>query len=770
MLHSLLSRTASHAKRLTLTNRVSARSLLCWRLVVLAKMKPRTSIGTLSSLLWRAGHDPKSNFVLQASSSYFKNDKKWICTRTPAIDALHGKRRLNTVEGGSSLRASIAINKRIIKLGAEKDWRGILLLFEQEGGNFSNVNYATAMVQLGRSRTIDRSDPSFQAFLNSLWTKINVNGLSWIGVRQTANIVHAIGKLKLRNQGASDVLDWIAREDIAKEFVHGKVERADAQNMANTVWAFANLQKQAPMLLANIEDRSDWLVQNGEPQHVANTVWAFATLKTEAPILLSAIEARSDWLVQNGTPQCVANTVWAFATLQTEAPLLMAQIETRSDWLVRNGTPQAVANTAWAFAVLKTKAPMLWSAIDARSDWLVQNGTPQSVSNTVWALATLRAEAPKFLAAIGARADWLIQNSTPQGIANTAWALGALKTKAPNILTAIEARSDWLVENGTPQSVSNTVWALATLLTEPPTLLAAIEAKADWLVYNAKPQEISNTVWAFATLETEAPRLLAAIDARADWLVQNGNAQVLSNTAWAFATLGFEASMFFDEVDRNPMSVLGNESNPQTVANSCFAIATALRIDNSRDLLQKLWDRAIELFEADAVSFVDVAFWQLAQTQIFAKAWGVDLSPCPVSLSRKMEETIKAFTAEDNSVSRSSKELSLLLEEIGFEHECEVPPAGNILGGIMAIDFACTKRKVAIEFDGVAHFLKALGSGGLTSQRNGPTIAKRRLLQQLGWTVINLDFRDYIESIRILNQKEWLMNELKQSGVALPEL
>ena len=62
-------------------------------------------------------------------------------------------------------------------------------------------------------------------------------------------------------------------------------------------------------------------------------------------------------------------------------------------------------------------------------------------------------------------------------------------------------------------------------------------------------------------------------------------------------------------------------------------------------------------------------------------------------------------------MSRSSgKEVSQLLKEVGFDHECEVSPDGSIFGGMLAIDFACPEQRVAIEFDGPSqHYLKAVG-------------------------------------------------------------
>jgi RAP domain len=312
------------------------------------------------------------------------------------------------------------------------------------------------------------------------------------------------------------------------------------------------------------------------------------------------------------------------------------------------------------------------------------------------------------------------------------------------------------------------VWAFATLKTEAPKLLSAIEARADWLIEDGTPQGVANIAWAFATLKTEAPKLLSAIEARADWFIEKGNTQDVANTAWALASSGFEATQFFDALDRHQIVLLGKTLNIQSVANLCLAIAVAGRVKDSEVMLLKLWENAIHLFDTDAI-FFDEHYQQLSQTQVFASACGVELTACPQHMKRGIEEALNAQSAEDNTVSRSSKEVSTLLKNIGFDHEHEVSPERNMLGGMMAIDFACAKRKVAIEFDGESHFLKALGSGKLTRKRNGSTKAKRRLLEQLGWTVINLDFRDYMEACRKSKQKDWLRAELKQAGVALPE-
>jgi len=84
---------------------------------------------------------------------------------------------------------------------------------------------------------------------------------------------------------------------------------------------------------------------------------------------------------------------------------------------------------------------------------------------------------------------------------------------------------------------------------------------------------------------------------------------------------------------------------------------------------------------------------------------------------------------------------------------------------MLAIDMACKDRMIAIEYDGPSHFLKGVDFVEL-SMENGPTKAKRRMLQKLGWTVINLDWKD---NKKHETNSEWLKLKLVESGVDLLE-
>ena len=617
---------------------------------------------------------------------------------------------------------AIAINKKLVELGKKRRWRELLEVAEQKQASFNNVNYATLMSQLGRIRSFNKRDPRFLTILGVLAAMIEELGLPWIRPRQAANTIHAIGKMQLKNPSTKRILEWISNPEVAANFV-----------------------------------------EEGNPQDVANVALACAKLGVEAPLLFVEIELQSKWLVREGNTQDVANTAWACATLGFEAPELFAEIVHQSKWLVDEGNPQEVANTAWAFAKLNVEAPELFAEIEHESKWLVETGNPQAVSNTAWACATLGFEAPNLFAEIEHRSKWLVEEGNPQDAANTAWAFAKLNVEAPELFAEIERKSKWIVEKGIPQEVANTAWSCATLGVAAPKLFAEMESRSKWLVKEGNQQEVANTAWACATLGFDAPKLFAEIERRSEWLVKEGNPQDVANTAWACARLGYEAPNLFAEIDRHTDRLMEN-AKPQDISNTCYAIAVLGKSKIFDSLLAKLWERAIELFAMD-VDFIDEDLRQLAQTLIFAEADGIKLPQIPERMAKRMERALN--TMEDNEVSQSSKQVSQLLHEIGFHHECEVAPDSSLSGGMLAIDFACPERMIAIEFDGPSHYLKEVGSGELTFTENGATKAKRRYLEQLGWTVINIDYRGYILAQRALNEKQWLWKILSASSASL---
>ena len=79
---------------------------------------------------------------------------------------------------------------------------------------------------------VQQADPRFLTFLGALAAMLEERGLPWIKARQASNIIHAIGKMQLRNPSTKRILEWISTPEIAAIFV----EEGEPQEVANVAW------------------------------------------------------------------------------------------------------------------------------------------------------------------------------------------------------------------------------------------------------------------------------------------------------------------------------------------------------------------------------------------------------------------------------------------------------------------------------------------------------------------------------------------------------
>eukprot|EP00978_Attheya_sp_CCMP212_P012502 scaffold31195_cov44-Attheya_sp.AAC.1 len=180
--------------------------------------------------------------------------------------------------------------------------------------------------------------------------------------------------------------------------------------------------------------------------------------------------------------------------------------------------------------------------------------------------------------------------------------------------------------------------------------------------------------------------------------------------------------------------------NDQTCCNICYAIAVSDYGKQHNQLLVDMWNQALQIHVS---RFMTESLRQLAQVEAFSKADGITLKEPPADLRQEMRN-IDGPDRLDGS--RAHKQISGMLTQLGFHHENEVPPLQEWdMGDMLAIDMACPKQKIAIEFNGPSHYLKSVGTGDVASVENGATKAKRRFLERVGWKVINLNYLDWIE-------------------------
>jgi len=273
------------------------------------------------------------------------------------------------------------------------------------------------------------------------------------------------------------------------------------------------------------------------------------------------------------------------------------------------------------------------------------------------------------------------------------------------------------------------------------------------------PQGIANTAWACGRLGVLSYSLFYEIEKHAEWYVSEANVQEITNTVWACATLGLQSPGLFSGVERRAEDIV-RDSKAQGLANMCYAFAVLDLMMQYQTTLAHFWESLISM-RSQEIATKELS--QLVQVQFFASSAGICLKdPSPV-LRTRMDQVVRSTAQVESQFHRR---VSAILSTIGFNHEIEVSPLNATeTGGMLAIDIACRKQKVAIECDGPSHFLIASGSGRFTRIENGPTKAKRLFLERSGWTVINLKYQDWIEAKTKSGEKLFVRNKLWEGGI-----
>ena len=276
---------------------------------------------------------PQQIYYPRSSSAHRSGCK--ICSSKTALFVRNSDQRRRPPASRDDNRR---INERLVELGQKKQWRVLLEVAKEEQASFNNVNYATIMSQLGRIRSFNKEDPRFVGFLKATATKIEERGLPWIRAREASNIIHAIGKMQLRNPSTKSIVEWITKPEIAADFVGA----GNPHDIANVAWAFAKLNVEAPELFAEIEDESKWLVEEGTPQAVANTAWACATLGFEAPNLFAEIEQSIQMACgERELHRLLPTRLWHAQNLVLKHQSCLPRLNADPNGLSRKETPQA---------------------------------------------------------------------------------------------------------------------------------------------------------------------------------------------------------------------------------------------------------------------------------------------------------------------------------------------------------------------------------------------------------------------------------------------
>ena len=195
----------------------------------------------------------------------------------------------------------------------------------------------------------------------------------------------------------------------------------------------------------------------------------------------------------------------------------------------------------------------------------------------------------------------------------------------------------------------------------------------------------------------------------------------------------------------------------QDVVNTLWSFAIAGCLDEGRDLVEKLWNRAC----VGRLQFNDKNMDQIALFYAAAQIEepNLNLEPPPESLLDQIEAAAAKSNVTD---SRAQNLVSSTLNELNIDHKMEVSPfeGSNVTfntSTMLNIDIVISKnenKKVAIEFNGPSHYIQFDGR----DFESGTTKFKRRLLEKLNFTVMSIHWDEWRRAREAGTQKEFLRN------------
>ena len=284
-------------------------------------------------------------------------------------------------------------------------------------------------------------------------------------------------------------------------------------------------------------------------QNLSNTIWAYARSEFYSPNLIAAIAARTASKLHEFNCQNLSNTAWAIGRRVSEGPevkhpaekavyhraltLIVQEAHRRLDEM----EAQNLVSLGYAIVISNFEAPdFLFRALPERLAKVCGRANAQDLSNAVWATAKVGGGNSDQT---GARTFFIVEEE---------------------VLRRGSAR----LEN--PQNISNTAWAFAKAGQGSDGLWALLADAATRRMSQFKAQNCSNTLYAFAVAQRKDHHAL--FEAVSREILQRAEtdlgSQDLANMSWALATLGFV--MPEDDGGRGTLQKRGGVTNNVTTA------------------------------------------------------------------------------------------------------------------------------------------------------------------------------------------------------------
>lgn len=558
----------------------------------------------------------------------------------------------------------------------------LLKLHAEHGPSMNSIHLATLWNRMVSHRgLVERRQEQVDEMLRQTMTVLSSGE-----AQALSNIAHGVARCGLRGPEVRQFFESLLVS--ALRLLH----TYNAQNLSNTVWAFATVACAAPELFARVEEAAMQKLADFNTQNLANTTWAYATLAVPAPRLFAAVEQVALPMLGEFKPQELSNLVYAYAKAGVAAPQLFSHAERAALSKLELFKAQDISNTAYAYALagVGRHTPALFDGMVAQALRREKEFKAQEISNTVWAYATA-----EF------RYDGADGKSTP---------------RTRELYDGMAVAAARRLHDYKPQEIANTCWAYAKANAPAPALLARLARMAAPRIGDFKLQEVAILAWAFATHAVPAPELFEAIATELSPRMADCEQQGLANLTWAFACADARHRAF-------------NVAAMAALVGRGVAEVAAFHGMHLAQLQQwQLWIEH-ELNEPSLLLPDELR----APCRAALASNSVTTSKLQSSVGRALLEGVGVLTHEEHMCERSGYSIDLVTTGLA------PTAAAAALGepGALAI---CEQRKVAIEVDGLSHFTQAANGNYAPT---GATLFKARQLAALGWRCVSVPFYEW---------------------------
>ncbi|GFR45114.1 hypothetical protein Agub_g6492, partial [Astrephomene gubernaculifera] len=598
---------------------------------------------------------------------------------------------------------------------------------------------------------------------NSAWAfgklkYVPSGGLPAVIAQAALKRMHEFSPQNLSNLIWSFVYMHHADEELlaaASQFVRARVGEFKPQELANIVWAFASLghRNRDEEMLNAVAEQAKRIAPLFKEQELSNVLWALGKMNLRGrPDVFEALMAETRAKLPAFLPQGISNVAWALASVGHVDVSFLDRVVAQCGQQLGGFDVQALANMVWAMASLGYYQPGFVTAVvnECLSRGL-DRLSPQNLSNILWGCATLNHRDPRMLSAWAAQTLEKLPSFEPQGLSNTAWAFARLGFHNPQLFQALGTAALHKLDGFTAQGLSNLAWAMASAGHAQPQLFEALASRSTALAAGFNAQNCSVTLWSSATLRHYDEKLFSAMLERLVAEVDTCEPQNVANALWAVARMGHPLSAdSAGALVRHAVRLLPRMSQ-QELCNTMWAVASLELMSEGLfvafcDCLQRLTDITPEgihqayhaqlMFHSSLARAAGVSLAQLQDAAVANPEASFALLPRLPEPLHSLAASMWAESARDVHVSRFHQEVSGALAVAGVPHALEwVTDDKNFS---VDIGLQVNSQPTAVEVNGSHHYSsnpphRALGDVGV----------RRRLLEDRGWHVVDVGFKDW---------------------------